>query len=458
MKTLLAPAALLDDGWQTDVAIDIDDEGRIARVEPRRAGNTSDERVKGPVIPAMPNVHSHAFQRAIAGRTGVPSPNRDDTFWTWRQAMYGAVDRLDADAFEAIAAQAYVEMAKAGYASVAEFHYVHHDPHGKPYADPGELAWRVVGAAETAEIALTLLPVYYAQGNFGGTATTALQRRFVHSVYTFEKLFDTLARKANTRHYVLGVAPHSLRAVTPEALARIVRLAGAEAPIHIHAAEQTREVDDCFQWSGMRPVEWLLAHAHVDKRWCIVHATHMTDREVAGLAASAAVAGLAPSTEADLGDGIFPGEAYRQAGGRFGVGTDSNTLIDPFGEVRQLEWSQRLRLRRRNVLAGASQTPVGQALWCAATAGGAQALGLAAGRLAPGMRADLIVLDTDDSALAEQPLASVLDAAIFGPCRRPVRDLMSGGRWIVRDGHHAREHDVLRRFRAALARIKLSSS
>jgi formimidoylglutamate deiminase len=456
MTTLLAPAALLDDGWQTDVAIVIDGAGRIAKLEPHASAASAGERLKGPVIPAMPNVHSHAFQRAIAGRVGTSSSG-DDTFWTWRQAMYAAVDRLDADAFEAIATQAYVEMARAGYASVGEFHYVHHDPHGKPYADPAELAWRIVGAAETAEIGLTLLPVFYAHADFGGAASTPLQRRFVQSVYTYEKLCDALARGARTRHYMLGVAPHSLRAVTPQELAKIVQFAPPGAPIHIHAAEQTREVDDCCKWSGERPVEWLLAHANVDARWCIVHATHMTEREVAGLAGSGAVTGLAPCTEADLGDGIFPGEAYVQAGGRFGIGSDSNTAIDPFAELRQLEWSQRLRLRRRNVLAGNTDAPIGEALWCAAARGGGQALGVPTGRLAPGLRADLIVLDVDDPALAEQPLASVLDAAIFGPCRRPVRDLMSGGRWIVRDGHHAREHDVLRRFRAALARIKLSA-
>jgi formimidoylglutamate deiminase len=458
MKTLLAPAALLDDGWQSDVVLTVDDDGLITRIAPATAGGTADERLKGPAIPAMPNLHSHAFQRAIAGRTGVASATRDDTFWTWRQTMYSALERLDADAFEAIAAQAYVEMAKAGYAAVAEFHYVHHDPHGKPFADPAELAWRIVGAAETAEIALTLLPVFYAHGDFGGTATTPAQRRFVHSVYTFEKLCDALARGARARHYVLGVAPHSLRAITPQELTKIVHAVPGGAPIHIHAAEQTREVDDCCRWSGLRPVEWLLAHAKPDARWCVVHATHMTDREVAGLAASGAVAGLAPSTEADLGDGIFPGEAYARANGRFGIGSDSNTLIDPFAELRQLEWSQRLRLRRRNVLVDASDAPVGQALWCAAARGGAQALGIKTGRLAPGLRADLIVLDVDDPALAEQPLASVLDAAIFGPCRRPVRDLMSGGRWIVRDGHHAREQDVVRRFRAALARIRPGAS
>jgi formimidoylglutamate deiminase len=457
MKTLYAPAALLDGGWKADVVIDIGDDGRIARVEPGKAA-TADERLKGPVIPAMPNVHSHAFQRAIAGRTGTPSTARNDTFWTWRQAMYATVDRLDADALEAITAQAYVEMTKAGYASVAEFHYVHHDPHGKPYADPAELAWRVVGAAETAEIALTLLPVFYAHADFGGAPSAPLQRRFVHGVHAFERLCAALAEGARRRHFALGVAPHSLRAVTPAELARIVRCVAANAPIHIHAAEQTREIDDCLKWSGERPVEWLLAHANVDRRWCIVHATHMTEHEVGGLAASGAVAGLAPCTEADLGDGIFSGEAYLRAGGRFGIGSDSNTTIDPFAELRQLEWSQRLALRRRNVMVDASDAPVGEALWRAAAQGGAQALGLATGRIAPGMRADLIVLDVDDPALTDQPLATVLDAAIFGPCRRPVRDLMSGGRFIVRDGRHAREHDVLRRFRAALSRIAPAAS
>jgi formimidoylglutamate deiminase len=456
MKSLHAPAALLADGWATDVAIGVADDGRIERIE-HRAPAADDERLAGPVIPAMPNLHSHAFQRAIAGRTGLPSPDRDDTFWTWRQAMYAAVDALDADAFEAIAAQAYVEMAKAGYACVAEFHYVHHDPHGKPYADPAELSWRIVAAARTAGVALTLLPVFYAHGGFGGAAIAPLQRRFVHSTYTFERLVDALARKAQANGYTLGVAPHSLRAATPEELAKIVRHAAPGAPIHIHAAEQTREVDECFAWSGMRPVEWLLAHADVDERWCLVHATHMTEREVAGLAASRAVAGLAPSTEADLGDGIFCGEAYLQADGRFGIGTDSNALIDPFAEIRQLEWSQRLRVRRRNVLADATQQPVGQRLWRAAARGGAQAVAQPVGAIGPGMRADLIVLDRDEPALAEQPLAHVLDAAIFGPCRRPVRDVMCGGRFIVREGHHAREQDVFRRFRAAVARFDVGS-
>jgi formimidoylglutamate deiminase len=450
MTTLHAPAALLDDGWRRDVAIDVGDDGRIARVDHGVA--KKGEPLQGPVVPAMPNLHSQAFQRASAGRTGTPTPSRDDSFWTWRQTMYATVERLDADALEAIAAQAFVEMAKAGYSSVAEFHYVHHDQHGKAYTDPAELAWRVVGAAATAGIALTLLPVFYGHGGLGGAACLPAQRRFANTVHAFERLCAALARKATEHGYVLGVAPHSLRAVTPDELAKVVQCAPPGAPIHIHVAEQTREVDDFLRLSGERPVEWLLAHANVDRRWCAVHATHMTAQEVQGLAASGAVAGLAPCTEADLGDGIFEGEAFLRAGGRFGVGSDSNTTIDPFAELRQLEWSQRLALRRRNVLVAASDAPVGEALWRTAAQGGAQALGIAAGRIAPGMRADLVVLDPEDPALVEQPLATLLDAAIFGPCRRPVRDVVIGGRFVVRDGRHAREHDVLRRFRAALSR------
>lgn len=448
----VAPHALLPDGWAADVAIDVDDAGNVAAITPG-ATDPQGERLAGPVVPAMPNLHSHAFQRALAGRTGRPSAARDDSFWTWRQAMYAFLDRVDADAFEAIAAQAYVEMAKAGYAAVAEFHYVHHDPAGQPYDDPAELAMRVVAAARTAGLGLTLLPVFYAHAGFGGTPPAPGQRRFAHTMHTFAPLFARLRERAALHRYVLGVAPHSLRAVTPEQLGQVVRLADADAPIHIHAAEQTREVDECFAWSRMRPIEWLLTQAHVDARWCIVHATHMTDREIAGLAASRAVAGLAPTTEADLGDGTFPGPAYFAAGGRFGVGSDSNTEISPFAELRQLEWSQRMRARRRNVLATSTRDALGTSLWRDAARGGAQALAQPVGAIEPGRRADLVVLDMDDVALAGQDCEDVLDAAIFGPCRHPVRDVIAGGRFIVRDGHHAEEDAVFARYRAALARL-----
>ena len=376
-----------------------------------------------------------------------------DSFWTWRQAMYAFVDRVDADAFEAIAAQAYVEMVKAGYTAVAEFHYVHHDPQGKPYADPAELSSRITPAAGAAGIALTLLPVFYAHAGFGGAPPAAGQRRFVHTIDAYGRLMATLARDAATAEWNLGVAPHSLRAVTPDELAAVVALVPRDAPIHIHAAEQVQEVTACVAWSGARPIEWLLDHARLDARWCAVHATHMTPDETSRLAASGAIAGLAPTTEADLGDGTFAARAYADARGAFGIGSDSNTVIDPFAELRQLEWSQRLARQARNVLATAD-APVGQALYAAAARGGAQAQARSAGAIAPGCRADFVVLDADDPALAAQPVDALLDAAIFGPCRQPVRDVMVGGRWVVRDGHHPREDAIFARYRACLARLQ----
>jgi formimidoylglutamate deiminase len=447
---LHARAALLPGGWGADVAIEIDASGTIEAIRPGASVDGA-EVLAGPAVPAMPNVHSHAFQRALAGRTGRTSPERNDSFWTWRQAMYAFLDRVDADAFGAIAAQAYVEMTKAGYASVAEFHYVHHDPAGHPYADQAELAWRIVAAAQEAGINLTLLPVFYAHAGFGGTPIVPEQRRFAHTLATYAELLETLVAAAPEHGFVVGVAPHSLRAVTGEELGHIVHVAPASAPLHIHAAEQTKEIDECYAWSRMRPVEWLLTQANIDARWCVVHATHMTDREVSGLAQSGAVAGLAPTTEADLGDGTFPGEAFVAAGGTLGIGSDSNTIIDPFAELRQLEWSQRTRLRRRNILGGAGGLSLGTSLWLRAAGGGARALAQKTGAIARGYRADLVVLDLDDPALAAQAPDATLDAAIFGPCRSPVRDVMSGGRWVVREGRHAREDEVFARYRTALA-------
>ncbi len=447
---LFAAEALTPEGWQRDVVVDIAADGTIERVAANAQGGGA-EHAAGPLLPGMPNLHSHAFQRAIAGRTGRASAD-GDSFWTWRQAMYAFLDRIDPDAFEAIAAQAYVEMLKAGYTAVAEFHYVHHDPQGKPYADPAELARRIVAAASGTGIGLTLLPVFYAHAGFGGTPPAAGQRRFVHTLDAFARLVAALAREAATAEWNLGVAPHSLRAATPDELAAVVALAPRGAPIHIHAAEQAQEVAACVSWSGARPIEWLLEHAGLDARWCVVHATHMTPDETSRLAASGAIAGLAPTTEADLGDGTFAARAYLDADGGFGIGSDSNTIIDPFAELRQLEWSQRLARQARNVLVTAD-APVGQALYVAAARGGACAQARPAGAIAPGCRADFVVLDTADAALAAQPVDAVLDAAIFGPCRRPVRDVMVGGRWIVREGHHQREAAIFVRYRECLARL-----
>lgn len=448
---LVAPWALLPAGWASEVAIDIDARGTIARVMPHATGSEG-ERVAGPLVPGMPNVHSHAFQRAFAGRTGRANEG-GDSFWTWRSTMYAMLERIDADVFEAITAQAYVEMLQAGYTAVAEFHYVHHDPRGAPYADPAELAHRVMGAAADAGIALTLLPVFYAHAGFGGTPPTPGQRRFIHSVDSFARLVASLARDATAHGVVVGVAPHSLRAATPGEIAAVVAAMPSDAPIHIHAAEQEREVADCLAWSGLRPIEWLLEHAGLDARWCVVHATHMTAEETRRLAASHAIAGLAPTTEADLGDGVFPARAYVDAGGAFGVGSDSNTVVDPLAELRQLEWSQRILRRSRNILADIEQ-PVGHALYRRAASGGSVAVARRAGAIEEGLRADLVVLDAEEPALAGVPHDALLDAAIFGPCRRPVRDVMVGGRWVVREGHHPKEEAVLRRHRAAIAGLQ----
>jgi formimidoylglutamate deiminase len=449
---LFASAALLEQGWTRDVVIDIDARGSIVAV---RSGSSPDgaERLRGAVACGMSNLHSHAFQRALAGHTGPAAPEGADSFWTWRTAMYRFLDRIDADAFEAIATQAYVEMAKAGYTSVAEFHYVHHDPAGRSYADPAELAWRIVAAARTAGVSLTLLPVFYAHGGFGAAPPAPGQRRFIHTLDGFRRLYVALDAGRERHGYVLGVAPHSLRAVTPDELTAILALPRTDAPVHIHAAEQLKEVQDCIAWSGQRPVEWLLDHAEVNRRWCIVHATHIAECERQRLARSGAVAGLAPTTEADLGDGIFPADEYLREQGRFGVGTDSNAVIDPFVELRQLEWAQRLRLHRRNVLTPASAPSLGAALWTEAARGGAQALAQAAGGIAPGRRADLVVLNDDDPALAAQAPERILDAAMFGPCRAPVRHVMIGGRWVVRDGRHVHEDDVYAAFRSTMMRL-----
>jgi formimidoylglutamate deiminase len=451
-----ADDALLPTGWARNVAVDVDADGVITRVETDVRALAAATRTAGPLIPGMPNLHSHAFQRALAGRTGRASSGASatDSFWTWRAAMYAFLDRVDPDAFEAIAAQSYVEMVKAGYTAVAEFHYVHQDPRGWAYANPAELAQRILAAAQRASIALTLLPVFYAHSGFGGAPPTPGQRRFLHTPDSYARLVSDLAADVAARGYVLGVAPHSLRAATPDELAVVVTLAPADGPIHIHAAEQVQEVSDCVAALGCRPVEWLLRNARIDARWCIVHATHMTTEEYQRLAASGAVAGLAPTTEADLGDGVFPARGYVERGGALGIGSDSNTLIDPYIELRQLEYSQRLFRLERNVLAR-RDVPVGQFLYSLAAGGGARAIAQPTGAIARGCRADLVVLNTDDPALASQPVDDILDAAIFGPCRQPVRDVMVGGRWVVRDGQHPEERAVLASYRAALARLAI---
>jgi formiminoglutamate deiminase len=334
MSKLYFERALLPEGWAGRVVIGIDAEGRIAEVTPGRSPEGADHR-SDIGVPGLANLHSHAFQRGMAGLAEVAGPSRD-SFWTWRQVMYRFLERLTPEDVEAIAAELYVEMLEAGFTSVGEFHYLHHASDGGWYDDPAEMAGRIVEAARMSGIGLTLMPVFYAQGGFGGQPLQLQQRRFASTPGTFARLVDGAEKHiAGLPHARIGIAPHSLRAVTPQSLAEVTD-AFREKPIHIHVAEQTKEVEDCRAWSGTTPVDWLLSHRPVDPRWCLIHATHMTGSETVAMARSGAVAGLCPQTEANLGDGTFNGAAYLAAGGRFGLGTDSHIRVDAAEEVRTL--------------------------------------------------------------------------------------------------------------------------
>lgn len=456
-RRYLAPSALLPSGWTESVLIVVDDDGMIASVEASPIGGDSDaERLNGSVIPGMPNLHSHAFQRAMAGLTQQAGPE-GDSFWAWRELMYRFLARLTPDDVESIATRLYIEMLEAGYTSVAEFHYLHHDPAGKPYANPVEMAERICAAASTAGIGLTLLPVFYAHSNFGALAPTPGQRRFITDTDCFSRMLDTLDVSLNeNRMQRLGVAPHSLRAVAPEELQRVLehgdRLDDA-MPVHIHAAEQQKEVDDCIAWSGARPVQWLLDNVVLNGRWCVIHATHMNEAETVALAGSKSVAGLCPTTEGDLGDGLFNAKTYLAHHGRFGIGGDSHVSVDPFLELRLFEYGQRISCQQRNVFGLMRAGSFGGRLYGEACSGGARALGQCIGAIAAHHRADWVVLDESALAIAQRRGDELLDSAIFGPTRAPIRDVMVGGQWRVRDGAHSRSGQSATSYRATLKRL-----
>lgn len=432
-----APTALLPEGWATDVTLAVED-GFFVHVAAGTTPAPGMERLAGPVIPGMANLHSHAFQRAMAGLTERAGPAGED-FWAWRECMYRFLSTLNPDQIEAIALALYVEMLEAGYTAVGEFHYLHCDPAGRPYGNLAETGERIVAAAARAGLPLTLLPVLYRYSQFGRASPTEGQRRFILDFDQFSRLCETLhGRVSAVAHGRLGIAPHSLRAVDLDDLARCQALAEhfKAAPLHIHVAEQRREVEDCRAFHGASPVRLLLDRFGLDARWCVVHATHLDAGETADLARCGAIAGLCPSTEGDLGDGHFPGVSYSAAGGRFGIGGDSHVAVNPFLELRLYETSQRLVHERRNLLAMAPGQSVGSALYAHAAASGAQALGQDGGALAPGRRADCVVLDLEEPALGTGDGATALDGAIFGPARQPVRDVMVAGGWCVREGRH----------------------
>jgi formimidoylglutamate deiminase len=447
MSKLHFASALLPSGWADDVHVSVAD-GIITEVTSGAAPEAGDER-HPLAIPGMASLHSHAFQRGMAGLAETRGESAD-TFWTWRETMYRFALGMGPGDTEAVATLLYVEMLERGFTRVGEFHYLHHDRDGTPYSDPAEMAVRIARAAEVSGIALTMLPSFYAHGSFGGAAPHAGQRRFICSIDQFARLVAATRRAVRGLPGAnVGIAPHSLRAVTPDELAAIASLAEG-GPVHIHAAEQVREVEECLAWSNRRPVEWLLEHAPVDQRWCLIHATHMTATETAALAQSGAVAGLCPITEGSLGDGIFPAREFLDAGGRFGIGTDSNVLVGVADELRQLEYGQRLKHRERNVLSRGPGASTGRALFDTALAGGGQALAQPIVGLQPGARADIVTLDTTHPSLAGRRGDAVLDGWIFAGCSGAVDCVWVGGDKVVEGGRHRLRETARARFNAAV--------
>ena len=448
-RSLFAEHALLPDGWAQDVMLGWDDVGVLTEV---RAGAAPEgPRATGPVLPGMPNLHSHAFQRAFAGLTEYRSAAAD-SFWTWRDAMYRFALSVSPEQLEAIATQLYVEMLRAGYTSVCEFHYLHHSPSGAPYAEPAEMALRLAAAAQRAGIGLTLLPVLYCHAGFGATPPRADQRRFINSVDGLLRI----AQRCLEQGVRIGIAPHSLRAVAPDELIEVLngsRAIDATAPFHLHIAEQQVEVDECIAWCGARPVQWLLDHAPVDRHWCLVHATHIEPSEAQALADRSAIVGLCPTTEANLGDGVFDATTYFDAGGRWGVGSDSHASVSVVDELRMLEYGQRLMRQQRNVLASRALPGIAERLWLEAAEGGAQAAAQPIGRLEAGRRADFVVLDASGVQSQLTPAQTLASAVFVQAGARPIRDVWVAGRQRVAEGVHALDATAQAAFVAARTQL-----
>lgn len=450
MTEFFADTALLPEGWADRVSIRVDAHGDIVSVTPDTDPEPQSIRLRS-CLPGMANLHSHSFQRAMAGLSERRGPT-EDSFWSWRQLMYAFNQRLTPDHVEAIAGLVQVEMLEAGFTSVGEFHYLHHAPDGTRYEDPAEMAARICAASQTTGIALTLLPVFYRWAGFGQQEPSEGQRRFLNDPDRYAELHVASARHvAHLDHGVIGIAPHSLRAAGMADIDAIRPLAQG-IPIHIHIAEQTREVEDCRAATGARPVRHLLDNQPVDETWCLVHATHMDDGETRDMARSGAVAGLCPLTEANLGDGLFPAVDYLDASGAIGIGSDSHIRIDLAEEIRLLEYGQRLTRRERNVLAEPEQS-TGRRLYEACLAGGRQALQQNASRLAPGCRADLVELDTQQAALIGRRGDALLDSWLFTGDSRLVRSVHVGGRECVREGRALARDSVDKAWRRTLGDI-----
>ncbi len=448
------------DGWLSPGYLEVGGDGTIHRVLRDGKGRGDVVTLTGYGVPGLTNLHSHAFQRGLAGRTEFVSGRRaKDDLWTWREDMYRFADRLTPEDYEAIGALTYLEMLQFGTTAVCEFHYIHHQSGGTPYDSTTEMADRLIAAADRTGIGLTILPVLYAHGGIGKPAERA-QRRFVNAVDDYLALVGELRRRRRTRPALeVGTALHSLRAVTPdEVRATLEGVDGIDdaAKIHIHVSETAREVAEIEAALGARPVQWLLDHVDLNERWCLVHATHIDASERARTAASGAVVGLCPLTEAMLGDGLFPLVAYTRARGCWGIGTDSHCSTSSLAELRMLECGQRLERGRRNVVArpdAGQDAHTGRVLFDSALAGGERASGHGGGALLPGRRADLVVLDPDSHTLLAHGPETALDAWVLGGTQNPVRDVMVAGKWVIRDGRHAQDVAIRDEYRKAMARL-----
>ena len=454
MKKIHLTQALLPTGWASNVRLTINESGDISTIETDIPGAQP-----GCLLPGMANLHSHAHQRAMVGLAERAGHHRD-SFWTWRSIMYGFLQTLQPHHLQAIAAQLYIEMLKAGYTRVAEFQYLHHQPNGQHYDNPAEMSLRTLQAARDVGIGMTNLPVHYQFSGFGQQPLEKQQQRFANDPELFLQLFESLqTASANDPNNLTGIAAHSLRAVSRSGLTEVLAALpdNKPLPIHIHIAEQTQEVDDCIAWSGARPVSYLYDNFAVDQHWCLIHATHMTADETACVAKSRAVAGLCPTTEGNLGDGFFDAAEYLKHQGIYGIGSDSHISISPTEELRWLEYGQRLLKRSRNVLAGGDECSTGRTLFDNAVIGGAQACGHNSGAIQVGMRADLIVLDTTHPRLCEREGDAVLDSWIFATNTPSVREVYVGGKHVIQQGYHPQEAAIATQFQTTLNDLRLPS-
>ncbi|GLX78225.1 formimidoylglutamate deiminase [Thalassotalea insulae] len=449
---LHAQRILLADGWKTDQTLTIEN-GVITAIN---TGVDHTAESVGTVIPGMVNCHSHAFQRAFAGFSEQGSEGQD-SFWTWRKIMYKFLGQLTVEQAQLIATQLYIEMLKMGYTRVAEFHYLHHAPDGSNYPELAAMSRALFEAGKNSGIGLTLLPVLYRFSGFGPLPANDGQKRFINSVEQFNQLVtDCIALSNDYSNTNVGIAPHSLRAVDLESLSAAVehvRTYDTKAPVHIHIAEQQKEVNDCLAHYGKRPVQWLLDNMTLDQHWCLIHATHINETERQGIATSGAIAGICPTTEANLGDGVFPTTEYLAEQGTFAIGSDSHISVNPIEELRWLEYAQRLTRQQRAVLANSEELSVGRNLWQRAALGGAQSTNTNVGELTVGKQADLLVLDQNQLSLFAHSEQHLLDSLVFATQSNAIDKVMVNGQWVITDGKHSEEESVSQAFAKLLAKL-----